>query len=226
MRRKPSPLPAHEKLKLPIRRPIRRKPSPLPAPEQIIGAFSLAKNNEGSMLVERSMLTMRIERSICPRGASVRLPCLSKGACLQCVSRGASVRLQCLSKGALGKVDVPLRKKRPMRLLLFTITIGNSHYYNDHPDNVGVGLYFLATRSPQRSLENAGPVEALCHRPSEPCQVTMVRDSPGFTFTIVITIIICFMIITSAIISNILFFLNESSESLSTPFFLRAPQHM
>ena len=26
----------------------------------------LAKNNEGSMLVERSMLTMRIERSICP----------------------------------------------------------------------------------------------------------------------------------------------------------------
>ena len=52
------------------------------------------------MLVERSMLTMRIERSICPRGASVRLPCLSKGACLQCVSRGASVRLQCLSKGA------------------------------------------------------------------------------------------------------------------------------
>ena len=60
----------------------------------------LAKNNEGSMLVERSMLTMRIERSICPRGASVRLPCLSKGACLQCVSRGASVRLQCLSKGA------------------------------------------------------------------------------------------------------------------------------
>ena len=77
-----------------IRRPIRRKPSPLPAPEQIIGAFSLAKNNEGSMLVERSMLTMRIERSICPRGASVRLPCLSKGACLQCVSRGASVRLQ------------------------------------------------------------------------------------------------------------------------------------
>ena len=100
MRRKPSPLPAHEKLKLPIRRPIRRKPSPLPAPEQIIGAFSLAKNNEGSMLVERSMLTMRIERSICPRGASVRLQCLSKGACLQCVSRGASVRLQCLSKGA------------------------------------------------------------------------------------------------------------------------------
>ena len=66
MRRKPSPLPAHEKLKLPIRRPIRRKPSPLPAPEQIICAFSLAKNNEGSMLVERSMLTMRIERSICP----------------------------------------------------------------------------------------------------------------------------------------------------------------
>ena len=100
IRRKPSPLPAHEKLKLPIRRPIRRKPSPLPAPEQIICAFSLAKNNEGSMLVERSMLTMRIERSICPRGASVRLPCLSKGACLQCVSRGASVRLQCLSKGA------------------------------------------------------------------------------------------------------------------------------
>ena len=60
----------------------------------------LAKNNEGSMLLDRSMLTMRIERSICPRGASVRLPCLSKGACLQCVSRGASVRLQCLSKGA------------------------------------------------------------------------------------------------------------------------------
>ena len=26
----------------------------------------LAKNNEGSMLVERCMLTMRIERSICP----------------------------------------------------------------------------------------------------------------------------------------------------------------
>ena len=26
----------------------------------------LAKNNEGPMLVERSMLTMRIERSICP----------------------------------------------------------------------------------------------------------------------------------------------------------------
>ena len=43
---------------------------------------------------------MRIERSIWPRGASARLPCLSKGACLQCVSRGASVRLQCLSKKA------------------------------------------------------------------------------------------------------------------------------
>ena len=60
----------------------------------------LAKNNEGSMLVERSMLTMRIERGICPRGASVRLPCLSKGACIQCVSSGASVRLQCLPKEA------------------------------------------------------------------------------------------------------------------------------
>ena len=31
---------------------------------------------------------------------TTKAQCLSKGACLQCVSRGASVRLQCLSKGA------------------------------------------------------------------------------------------------------------------------------
>ena len=62
-----------------------------------------------TMLVERSMLTMRIERSICPltmlneksmlikksiqpRGATVCLPCLSTGSCLW---REASVRLLC-----------------------------------------------------------------------------------------------------------------------------------
>ena len=43
------------------------------------------------MLVERSMLTMRIERSFCP------LRVLVEEACLQCISREASVRLQCLS---------------------------------------------------------------------------------------------------------------------------------
>ena len=66
-----------------------------------------------TMLVKRSMLTVRIERSICSLTMLVersmltmriqrasRLQCLSKGAFLQCVSRGASVRFQCLSKGA------------------------------------------------------------------------------------------------------------------------------
>ena len=43
------------------------------------------------MLVERSML---IERSNHPRGASVRLQCLSKGTCL---SREASLRKEHLS---------------------------------------------------------------------------------------------------------------------------------
>ena len=47
-----------------------------------------------SLPIQYELAFLSFERSISPRGASVRLHCLSKGACLQCVSRGASVRLQ------------------------------------------------------------------------------------------------------------------------------------
>ena len=35
--------------------------------------------------------------------------------------------------------------------------LDNNDYDKDHPDNVGVGLSILATRSPQRTLETVGP---------------------------------------------------------------------
>ena len=83
----------------------------------------LAKNNEGPMLVETSMLTMSIERSICPLtmlvkksmptvriersicpltvlvGSSMLTMRIQRASRLQCLSKVAF--LQCVSRGAI-----------------------------------------------------------------------------------------------------------------------------
>ena len=76
-------------------------------------------------------LLFALFRSLSPGPAAAALVLAVASACCAAASAAASA--------ARHACCVPLRKKRPMRLLLFTITIGNSDYYNDHPDNVGVG---------------------------------------------------------------------------------------